>query len=108
MNSRSLILAAGAAAIVAGGALAVTTARAGNDDDEVETPIGGADLDRASAAALAATGGGRVTGTEVGDEESYYEVEVTLDDGTEVDVQLDERFAVVTADAAVEEPGDAD
>ena len=108
MNSRSLILAAGAAAVVAGGALAVTTARAGNDDDEVETPIGGADLDRASAAALAATGGGRVTGTEVGDEESYYEVEVTLDDGTEVDVQLDERFAVVTADAAVEEPGDAD
>ena len=36
-----------------------------------------------------------MTGTEVEDEESYYEVEVTLDDGTQVDVQLDEDFAVV-------------
>ena len=48
-----------------------------------------------AALALAATGGGRVTGTEVGDEESYYEVEVTLDDGSQVDVQLDESFHVV-------------
>ena len=31
----------------------------------------------------------------LGDEESYYEVEVTLDDGSQVDVQLDERFEVV-------------
>ena len=53
------------------------------------------DLDRASAAALEHTGEGRVTETEVGDEESYYEVEVTLDDGTQVDVQLDEDFHVV-------------
>jgi hypothetical protein len=36
-----------------------------------------------------------VTETEVGDEESLYEVEVTLDDGTQVDVQLDEDFRVV-------------
>ena len=36
-----------------------------------------------------------MTGTEVGDEESYYEVEVTLDDGREVDVQLDKDFNVV-------------
>ena len=28
------------------------------------------------------TGGGTVTGTEVGDEESYYQVEVTLADGS--------------------------
>ena len=32
----------------------------------------------------------------MGDEESYYEVEVTLDDGTQIDVQLDEGFAVVS------------
>ena len=36
-----------------------------------------------------------MTETEAGDEESYYEVEVTLDDGTQVDVQLDEDFNVV-------------
>ena len=50
--------------------------------DDNEAPISGADLQRASDAALAATGEGGVTDTEVGDEESYYEVEVPLDDGS--------------------------
>ena len=61
--------------------------------------IGGSALDQASAAALKHTGGGQVTDTEVGDEESYYEVEVTRDDGSQVDVQLDRNFAVVGASA---------
>jgi uncharacterized membrane protein YkoI len=60
-----------------------------------DQPIGGSDLDKASAAALAHTGGGQVTDTEVGDEESYYEVEVSRDDGSQVDVQLDRSFQVV-------------
>ena len=46
-----------------------------------------------------------VTETEVGDEESYYEVEVTLDDGTQVDVQLDRSFKVVAAEADHEDDG---
>ena len=71
--------------------------------DDREAPITGADLDRASVAALAHTGGGRVTDTEVGDEDSYYEVEVTLDDGSQVDVQLDEQFVVVGDEADVED-----
>ncbi|HKZ19242.1 MAG TPA: PepSY domain-containing protein [Acidimicrobiia bacterium] len=41
---------------------------------------------------------GTVTETEVGDEESHYEVEVTLDDGSQVDVQLDETFNFVGFD----------
>jgi uncharacterized membrane protein YkoI len=57
--------------------------------------IGGSSLDQASAAALQHTGGGQVTDTEVGDEESYYEVEVSRPDGTQVDVQLDRSFNVV-------------
>jgi len=72
--------------------------RQGGDDDEAEQPITGTDLEKASAEALQHTGGGRVTGTEVGDEESYYEVEVTLDNGNQVDVQLDENFNVVGDD----------
>jgi len=36
-----------------------------------------------------------VTGSEVGDEESLYQVEVTKADGSQVDVQLDENFIVV-------------
>jgi hypothetical protein len=61
-----------------------------------EVAITGDALASASAAALAAVGGGTVTQTEVGDEESYYEVEVTFADGHQVDVQLDENFALVT------------
>ena len=60
-----------------------------------DQPIGGTALDQASAAALQHTGGGQVTDTEVGDEESYYEVEVSRDDGTQVDAQLDRSFNVV-------------
>jgi hypothetical protein len=34
----------------------------------------------------------------VGDEDSYYEVEVTRGDGSQVDVQLDRSFQVVGAE----------
>jgi hypothetical protein len=70
-------------------------------EDSAEGPdrtITGTDLARASKAALEYLGGGRVTATEVGDEESYYEVEVTLADGSQIDVQLDEGFNVVGTD----------
>jgi len=71
-------------------------------------PITGAALEKASQAALAQTGSGRVTGTEVGDEESYYQVEVTLDDGSQVDVQLDKDFTVVSHTADHEGADDQD
>ena len=88
------------AGVVAGtvAALALTGAGAAigsSDDDSSDKAISGSALKKAEAAALAETGEGEVTGTEVGDEESYYEVEVTLDDGSHVDVQLDRDFRVV-------------
>lgn len=88
------IVAGVAAAAAIGGAVAANT-----DDDGTEVPITGDALVRASEAALAHTGGGVVTETEEGDEDSYYEVEVTLDDGTQVDVQLDRTFTVVGTEA---------
>ena len=93
-KSRRAAVVAAAVVVVAaiGGGVAIA---AGGDDDATETPITGAALAKAKAAALAETGGGRVTGTEAGDEESAYEVEVTLPDGNQVDVQLDKSFAVV-------------
>ena len=95
MNRKTtLITLAAAAAIVAGGTGAGIAAASGGDDNEA--PITGDALDKASTAALEHTGEGRVTETEVGDEESYYEVEVTLDDGSQVDVQLDRQFNVVS------------
>jgi uncharacterized membrane protein YkoI len=96
-RTKIAIAAAAVSAIALGGA--GWAVAGGADDDATETPITGAALDQASAAALAHTGEGRVTATEVGDEDSYYEVEVTLDDGTQVDVQLDEAFRVVSDDA---------
>ena len=97
--TRKLIIGAAAAAVLAAGA-GIAAAAGGSDQGSSEGPdvaITGDALQKASDAALAETGGGKVTGTEVGDEESYYQVEVTRADGSQVDVQLDEHFAVVAS-----------
>jgi hypothetical protein len=100
MRRRTKIMIAGAAVVAAAvGGTGYAMAGGADDDDATEVPISGSDLEKASAAALAHTGQGRVTDTEVGDEESYYEVEVTLDDGSQVDVQLDEELNVVGDEA---------
>ena len=101
--------------IIAGSAVAATVlalgagvAVASSSNDDNEAPITASALEQASRAALEHTGGGRVTETEVGDEESYYEVEVTLADGSQVDVQLDENFNVVGDEVDAGEEDDAD
>lgn len=108
-SKTKLGIAAGAilAVAVAGG---VGIAAATGVGDENEAPITGDALRKASAAALAHTGGGRVSETEVGDEDALYEVEVTLDDGSQVDVHLDANFTVVSeeADGAGEDESGAD
>ena len=105
MRGRKKLIAAGAAAL----ALAAAGVAVATGGDDSEEPITGRALDRASQAAVQHTGGGRVTETEVGDEESYYEVEVTRADGSQVDVQLDRAFDVVGAEADDEsEAGDDD
>ncbi len=96
MKRKTMAIIAGASIVgvsIAGAGIA--TGSSHDDDDATDTPITGVALERASEAALAHLGEGTVTETEDGDEESRYEVEVTLDDGTEVDVQLDEEFNVV-------------
>jgi hypothetical protein len=93
---RKLTVAAGAAVVLGAGGAGIAAASGGSDSSEgPDVSISGDALQKASDAALASTGGGRVTGTEINDEESYYEVEVTLDNGKQVDVQLDQGFAVV-------------
>jgi len=56
--------------------------------------------------ALEHTGGGTVTGTEVGDEEGFYEVEVVLDNGSQVDVHLDRGFRLLSTKADTQDAGD--
>jgi uncharacterized membrane protein YkoI len=108
MRRKTIVIVTGAAVVAAAAIGTGVAVAAGGDDNEA--PITGPDLDMASAAALEHTGGGTVTETEVGDEESYYEVEVTLEDGTQVDVQLDESFKVVgsESDGAGDDEGGAD
>lgn len=103
MRRRSRWVVAAAVAVTAiGGA---TTIAAANGGDDNERPITGEALNKASAAALAHTGSGAVTGTEVGDEDGYYEVEVTRDDGGQVDVHLDRAFNVLGSKADRERSG---
>jgi len=90
-QTKVVIVAVAALALAAAGG-GIAGAYGGSDS---ESPITGRALEKASAAALDATGGGRVTASEVGDEESYYEVEVTSGDGSQTDVQLDHAFNVV-------------
>lgn len=67
------------------------------EDDERDIPITGTPLERASAAALEYIGEGRVTDSEIGDEEGYYEIEITTNGG-QVDVHLDKDFNVLSTE----------
>ena len=91
--------AAVAAVLVAGGA-GLAIADPFDGPFGTDGPLTGGTLDKASAAALDAVGSGTVTDTEAGsgDDAHAYEVEVTLADGTDVDVALDKSFAVLWVD----------
>jgi hypothetical protein len=73
-----------------------------------EAPLRGDDLERATQAALAHTGGGTVTETEAGDDGAAYSVEVRLADGSQVEVNLDESFEVIGAEPDDDGAGDED
>ncbi len=102
MKKRTIITLTAVGALAAGG---TAIAAGAADDDATDRPISGSALEKAKAAALADTPG-EVTETEVGDEESYYEVEVTLADGSQVDVQLDRSFNVVGSEGDADENED--
>jgi hypothetical protein len=111
MNRRWKIVIGTAAATVIAGVAAAGVAGAADlpGDDSADVAITGADLERASEAALAVTGGGEVVDSEVEDEENGYEVEVNLRDGRQIEVQLDADFSVVSSDENEEgDDGDAD
>jgi hypothetical protein len=101
---RTLIVIFGIGALAAGGA---AIASAGGGGDSSKPVPSGPDRDRAEAVALQETGGGRVTGTEINDEEGAYEIEVTRGDGTQVDVHLDSAFHVLNAKADHGDSGEA-
>lgn len=109
LNRKRIAMIIAGAAVVTAGTVGTAGALSG-DDDAQDRPIPASQLEQAEKAALEETGGGKVTETEVDDEESKYEVEVTLDDGTQVDIQLDEDFHVVgtESDGTDDESGSDD
>jgi hypothetical protein len=84
------VLIVAVAAVTAGIAIA-----AGGDEES----LSGATLEKASAAALAHTGGGTVVEAESGDDGAAYGVEVRLANGRVVEISLDESFTVVGREA---------
>ncbi len=96
---RGMIAAAAVAALAGGGAAIAGATGGGGDeagpDDGNGQPVTGSPLDRASAIAIDEVGGGEVTGSEIRDEEGYYEIEVTKPDGSQFDVHLDQSFKVI-------------
>jgi uncharacterized membrane protein YkoI len=105
MGKRMKLAIGAALAVVALAVSGVAIAGVPGGDDDTDKAITGQALERASAAALEHTGGGKVTETETGDEEGAYEVEVTRADGSQVDVHLDQDFNVLSQ-AADEESDD--
>ena len=99
---RKLALIAALVLVVAAVSTGFAIAAAGSD----EQPLTGSDLEKATAAALAHTGGGTVVETETGDDGAAYSVGVRLADGTEVEVNLDEAFNVIGQEADDDGPGE--
>lgn len=102
MKMKMKLIAAGAvaAALAAGGAGAALAT--GGDDGE--GGLAGPQADRAIAAALKITGGGKANAVERdGEKGATYEVEVTKPDGTTVDVRLDGAYRLVVIDSDSEQ-----
>jgi hypothetical protein len=99
-----LIVGSLAAVAVIGIGTGVGVAASGDDDK----PLQGSDYERATAAALEHVGEGTVTETEVGDGGAAYGVEIRLDDGSQVEVELDGNFNVIGEEADDDGPNDSD
>jgi hypothetical protein len=95
----AVVLAAGA--VTAG--IAIASGAGGHDK-----PLTGSSLAKASAAALAHTGGGTVVEPEVGDDGAAYDVEVRLANGNTVEIQLDGQYQVIGREADDDGAGSED
>ncbi|HSN38171.1 MAG TPA: PepSY domain-containing protein [Arthrobacter sp.] len=96
MHKKAVVITGIAAAIVLGGATVAVAANSQATDDQ---PLSGTELQRASDAALAKTGGGTVLKAETDDGATAFEVDVMRPDGSKVEVNLDRSFQVSTAES---------
>jgi uncharacterized membrane protein YkoI len=108
LRARAINVKTGLVAAVAALLLLIGAGVAYATGDDSSSQATGSNIEKAKSAALDHTNGGNVTGTEVGDEEGYYEIEVTSDDGSQVDVHLDRDFNVLGTPADHENHGGED
>jgi uncharacterized membrane protein YkoI len=106
MNVRTLVIAAAVAMLVALGAAGIAYANGGDSEEQLTGP----EAEKAKSAAIGAVGGGTVTEVEPddGNGTGVYEVEVTRDDGSQLEVHLDGDYNVVGQQADEDEPNDED
>jgi hypothetical protein len=108
LNRRLLMILAGIvvlAALALGGAAIAGSTGVFEDDAQLTGPS----ADRAKAAALRITGGGKVNAVERDSENgATYEVEVTKTDGKTVDVRLDASYNRVAVEGDSEEDDGAE
>jgi uncharacterized membrane protein YkoI len=99
MKKKTWIIAGAVAVVVLGGAGVAVAATDPFDNDD---RLSGQELESASAAALEAVGEGTVSEAERSNDLDHdYTVEVRLDNGDDVDVELDDSFEVVRVDGVV-------
>jgi hypothetical protein len=101
-----VITAAVVAMLVALGGAGIAYANGGAAEEQVRGP----DAEKAKSAAIGAVGGGTVTEVERddGNGTSVYEVEVTREDGSQLEVHLDGDYNVVGQQADEDGPNDND
>jgi uncharacterized membrane protein YkoI len=104
INLRTLVIAAAVAMLLALGGAGIAYANGGDSEEQVTGP----EAQKAKSAAIAAVGGGTVTELERddGNATGAFEVEVTRDDGTQVEVHLDGDYDVVVQEADKDGPND--
>jgi hypothetical protein len=106
INLRTLVIAAAVAMLLALGGAGIAYANGGDSEEQVTGP----EAQKAKSAAIAAVGGGTVTEVERddGNGTGVFEVEVTRDDGSQLEVHLDGGYDVVGQAADEDGPNDKD
>src|SRR5215204_2100123 len=107
---RTLVITAAVAMLLALGGAGIAYANGGDSEEQLTGP----EAEKAKSAATAAVGGGTVTEVERDDgDDGYstsgvYEVEVTREDGSQLEVHLDGDYNVVGQEADEDGPNDND
>jgi hypothetical protein len=106
INARTLVIAAAVAMLLALGGAGIAYANGGDSEEQLSGP----EAQKAKSAAIAAVGGGTVSEVERddGNGTGAFEVEVTREDGSQLEVHLDSDYDVIGQQADEDGPNDKD